>query len=464
MKLFCYYRGYSDQRDTMSVYFEYKNRNIEVHRTYYIYKQFMRNFFSPEKARIDIKDSIKIFSPQSFYEFYEMINEFDFVQLSNRINGNNRWRNAFGNIENYEIEEDNWKLSDLKHRLRSCFESESFDQIEKIVDELNLLFYGYTLQNGGTLFGKDQQIISNVNFCFEEAFGDGYSDNVEEKPELPEVYQGYDLDLFLRVYKVGQANCSALINKRADDDYDVISVFDLGCDRGNRNNRELINMVNKIDERTTIIISHFDSDHFNYIPYINPTNTKRWIFSENPPSSKKAYAVFQLLLSIAAGKSKNGTIYRYRPPYALSRYLTIDQKTDNSKDPNNSTLINANSIVSIINYNKKVLIPADALYKDFRKTATSNAPYNYVLIPHHGCYYPRTSGCIRALLNDDTVGILCSGKNSFHHASSSHLSNYPMVWCFNDASFYDDCKNSIPYTMVGCPVKVFINPYIEIAL
>lgn len=458
MMLFCYYKDFSKERDTMSVYFECKNGNIEVHRTYYIYKQFMRNFSSFEKTKIDIKDSVEIYPIQAFYE---TIKEFDFVKFFN--NTNKRRRNSFKNIDDEDLEKDNHTLSNLKERLAYSFDRENQDQIEDIVDELNLLFYGYTLKNCGRLFEKDQLIIEHVNYCFEDAFGDGYWDNVTETPKLPNAYQREDLNLSLRVYKVGQANCSALINKHSED-YDVISVFDLGCDKGNQKNQELINMVNKIDENTTIIISHFDSDHFNYIPYIDLNKTKRWIFPEKPPRGKKAYAVFQQLLSIAAGKAKNGTIYRYRPPYALSNYLTIDQKTDNSKDPYNSTLTNANSIVSIINYSKKVLIPADALYKDFRNTVTYYAPYDYILIPHHGCFYPPNSYCINRLIKNDTVGILCSGKNSYGHASISHLSNYPKVLCFTTAAFFDKYGNRIPYKMPKWFVKTYTNPYIEIHL
>lgn len=457
MMLFCYYKVFSKDRDTMSVYFEYKNGNIEVHRTYYIYEQFMNNFSSFEKAEFDMSDSVNAYSIQ---EFLKMIEAFDFVNFSNKTNGHEH--DAFDNNK-ADLEKDNQTLLGLRDRLLYNFDGENQDQIADIVDELNLLFYGYTLKNCGRLFEKDQRIINHVDACFRDAFGDDYWGDVVETPELPADYLRDDLNLSLRVYKVGQANCSALINKR-DEDYDVISVFDLGCDYNNRKNAELADMVNKIDDNTTIIISHFDSDHFNYFPYINPNKTRRWIFPEDPPKGKKAYAVFQQLLSIVGGKSKTGTVYRYKTPYSLSNYLTIDQKTDRSKDPYNSSLINANSIVSIINRTKKVLIPADALYLDFRNTVTASAPYDYILIPHHGCFYPSQSSCINRLIKNDTIGILCSGKNRYGHASISHLSNYPMVWCFTTAVFFYGRGNGIPNRMLRGLVKTYRNPYIEIHL
>ena len=93
--------------------------------------------------------------------------------------------------------------------------------------------------------------------------------------------------------------------------------------------------------------------------------------------------------------------------YTLEKIKTEDEET-----------------ISIIEIGEtKVLIPADATYEVYSSSITSNK-YNYILIPHHGCYYPPAASLISAIVDDNTKGIVQSGFNFYGHPDINHLNQY----------------------------------------
>lgn len=326
--------------------------------------------------------------------------------------------------------------------------------IETILDNVNetLTGYQYCFRNNNRrhLFNEELIRAFNSNIELVEPYVKDL-ENVRIPACMPEEYRLIDNpDLFeLRVYSVGQANCSALIKYSDSEkkDFNVVAVFDFGLESGKRNT-ELKRMIDKIDQNTTIIISHFHSDHINNIGKFLLTRTCRWLFPEHEPKNHKANILYHDLIKTAARKSFDGLhVFSYKTPYSLSNYLRINQNTSKKIGDKRyqHSLPNAQSIISSLCINgTNVLIPADALYGDF-PADVFNYHYNYVLIPHHGCEYgdPMTShdayfDNIKAIAGNETKGVVMCGKGGirYGHANTNHLRWYNQVTVFSDAFFF----------------------------
>ena len=319
---------------------------------------------------------------------------------------------------------------------------------ENTINQINDFFNGCTFFNTGEFIERDE-IVEIIDRKFDIIYPNENNLNDRLKPSLDNQYLDIkNLKLRYRVFDVGQANCSAILSfDQEEKDYTVACVFDLGCEKTKRNNTKLKNMIRKIDGSTTIVISHFDSDHYNLIQYTQLPPTVRWLFPSTPPKTKKGFKLFQLLLSIATKKSNTGKLYIYDGPYHLTNYLRIEEKQDNTKDLYQSTVLNANSVISIIETNKnRILIPGDALYHDFPQ-GVFNTYYTVVLIPHHCCYYPSPlsgdsyADIINKIVNNETIGIAQCGSNTYGHANISHLSWYKKWIICSGGTIYDDMKN-----------------------
>ena len=251
----------------------------------------------------------------------------------------------------------------------------------------------------------------------------------------------------LRVFNVGQANCSALIkyNDLTKQDYKVVFVFDFGCEPCHKRNAKLNEMISKIDKDTFVLISHFHTDHFNNIASHLLMKTSRWIFPNSYTKAVKANKLFHVLLRVAASKTSSGTIYRFPSPFSFSSNIQVSEYTGPAvTSPIKNSLINLRSFVSVLSINNtRVLLPADATYKVFQACVISNK-YDYVLLPNHGCYYPNNSiakGIVNPLLKDTTLGIVQAGINSYGHPNCCHLSLYPMIKLLGTKRIYCDKVN-----------------------
>ncbi len=411
---------YSGKRNALSLYFELEFDNIiKIHRTYFVYNSFISYLKNQDNFYPDIRDSeLEV----NIDDLYRLLNS---DKTINKLTFYDQIKLLFINSTNEP-------------------------DLEQFVNRLNDLFYGCTFFDSGHIVEKDKsmEIIDNL-FNIVYPTEENRYDRLE--PRLDDKYANIeDLRLKYRVFDVGQANCSAILSFDENGiDYKVACVFDFGCEKTKRNNVQLKDMIKNIDDSTTIIISHFDSDHINLIQYNRLPPTIRWLFSSTPPKSKKGYKLFQLLLSIATRKSSSGNIYIYDAPYRLSNYLRIEEKQDNSKDNYQSTILNANSVISIIETNKnRILIPGDALYHDFPQ-GVFNTDYTVVLIPHHCCYYPSPNSrdcytnIINTIVSNTTIGIAQCGNNTYGHANVSHLSWYKNNYICDGATIYDNLKNPI---------------------
>lgn len=425
------FKYYSTGRNALSLYFELEFDNrIKIHKTYYEYDGFISYLINQNDYYPNIRDSEK---------------EVDFEYFCNLLISDDA-------IKRLTFYKEIINLIEKIDSNRFIKQNEYSIEIESTIDIINNYFYGCTFFDNGKIIEKDESVD-----LIDEKFSIVYPTefNKDDRIMEPALYDDYlnidNLNLKYRVFDVGQANCSAILNFDGENNYKVACVFDLGCEKEKRNNYALNDMLNKIDYSTTIIISHFDSDHYNLIQYNQLPPTVRWLFSSTPPKTVKGHKIFQLLLTEATKKTYSGKVYSYNAPYRLSNYLRIEEKQDNTKDLYQSTVLNANSVISILETRKNnILIPGDALYHDFPKGVfTTN--YSVVLIPHHCCYYPSPgkrdsyANIIRQIVKYDPVGIAQCGKNKYGHANISHLNWYKNRIIWNEGKIYDDFKEIISF-------------------
>ena len=456
-----FYKLLSSDRDVLSLYFEYIGKGfIKANRFFYksdTYIEFLNKEFNEEGPfnYQNIKTTSYVISCDDFHK--------TIIYLANAL-------------ENTYHE----KSSLLFESLRGFKETNSTEEygndysVERVLKEINHVLKGYQYCFGGSHHYHyfNEELTNAINQNIELVPNIENPENIDIPALLPAPYQIIDNpELFeLRVYSVGQANCSALIkyidNSKAD--YNVVAVFDFGLENGKRN-ADLKKMISKIDENTTIVVSHFDLDHINNITKFDLIKTCRWLFPEHEPDNEDANLIYHELLKVAFSKSRNGKqVFSYKAPYSLSNYLRINQNTTGRIGDYRyqSTLVNAQSIIVSLSINgTNVLVPADALYRDFPEDVF-NYTYNYVLIPHHGCRYGDNTNSspyydeIKKITYSEPVGIVMCGKDGkrYGHANTSHLSWYSNIIAFDDASFFlsrfiEDKKYYCPI-ITGCYFRI----------
>ena len=255
--------NYSRENNTLSLNFEYAGDGVvKINRFYYNSANYIR--YSVSYLDNDNYPTVKV---SSFYletsAFIETM-----IRLAKRLEKKRlpQYRAIEEIVYGYGI------LNELNKEEKN--EKEYSDMMEEMLSHLNDAIAGYQ-HVSGVGFDETDTFNGELIEIFEET---EYirplptDDNVLIPPCLPKEYEDtQESDLFeLRVYNVGQANCSALI-KYTDygkTDYKVVVVFDYGVE-GNNSNKSLKEMLSKIDEKTTIIISHFDVDHINNIGLMN---------------------------------------------------------------------------------------------------------------------------------------------------------------------------------------------------
>lgn len=231
-----------------------------------------------------------------------------------------------------------------------------------------------------------------------------------------------DLDLKLRIYNVGQANCSCLFINNLPGVF-----FDLGS---MKHNKKLYSDFNNFTD-VYVIISHFDNDHINAYNRFFPKKNRNKIKIIFPYENSIANLPINAQIFLFCAYLLNFELYP----------LSLDKMKINIFDNdlvcifqgkyvntiNKITRRNALSLICVVNYNdNSVLIPGDSLYENFPTFFTPN----HVIIPHHGCkckYYGTN-----LLPNIDETKVIksfvfCGPSMSYKHPNFAHLKHY-----FND--------------------------------
>ncbi len=433
---------YSKKRDSLSLYFEYAGsvELIRVHKVYYIAKEFKE--LTQDNGTIDALDLKESIIDLGTFDLLESIEELAY-KLNNQSKKND--------VEN-DLSKSLFLIINQFGRINLK------EQTNEFISMLNSVFLKYRFSiNENAFFIDDiyEEIDNKIEFInFErKSLFDFKEDN---EPQLDNISPDESYLYELRVFNVGQANCSALIKYKDDKkkDYDVVVVFDLGYQKKNGKNSKLDEMISKIDNNTTIIISHFHQDHINNITKHCQIMTNRWVFPSCDPSKHKAYKVFQALLCVATKKTYSGNVYVFPTPYSLSFNLSIHQHNGKATDfYQKGDNVNAQSLVCDLSIGeKRVLIPGDALYEEY-DTLNLDSPFDFVLVPHHGCLYSDKQNTpkvkkINRVVGKDTYGIASCGYNTYGHANISHLSWYSNYYLFNNVKIYDDNKNHLKTSYV----------------
>lgn len=441
-QLFGYVKNLCKDRDSLSLFVEYiGDYNVRIHRQYYNHDQFSSFLFYGDnnQIKIDLKDSV---CDVHFKYFLKLLNRL-VEKEDSFVTQDSFYRKLKSALEeNYPFETDH--------------ENEFESRVEEFLNKINDVFTQYYFSISDKTFHEDEAVYSRINTLIEliDYNPDEHYEDFRkiDRPEIEEITDNGRFEI--RIYNVGQANCSALI-KYLDDsktNYKVIMVFDFGFQKKNGKNSALEEMISKIDSQTTILISHFDSDHINNIA--NHTNlSNRWIFPNYEGKKKRALKTFQVLMQVAKKKTLSGTVYRFPIPFNLSPNISIHQYTGVTKgDSFQSTLMNSQCLVCKISANgKDILIPADALYEEFGdELVLENKQYDYIIVPHHGCEYVSASSAIttlkiRKIIGEDTVGYVMCGKNTYGHANEDHLSWFKnsSIHMFYGNYIYDHFHNAI---------------------
>lgn len=413
------------KRDSISFYFEQSednsdnNRKFTIFRIYYNYDEYKKiiknEFLDIDKEKINIKASpfeVSKIQLNDLIEYLIYSNDEISMILRKEVSINQNFSN----------------LSD-----------------DEVVEYLNLIFYKVYYDCKKARFIPDDT-FENVDALYTKCIENNNIDNDYRPNSYMNDFDGSNT-YALRVYNVGQGNCSAIIKytDKAKSDYDVIMVFDFGLENG-KNNSDLNEMISKINHQIIILISHFDIDHINNVVNRLDLMTPWWIFPEYHGEGIKANKFFAVLLKVASKKTFSGIVPKYDGFLNLSTNIKIYQ-TKGKMDPNQSTKANAECLVSIILTNRNnVLIPADSLYQEYDPRIFENH-YDYVLIPHHCCKYDTSlingDKKIDNIIGSNTKGIVLSGKNDYGHANNNHLLRYPKQILFSSTKIYDDNKIDI---------------------
>lgn len=432
----------SGNRDSLALFFEEKDnrKTIRVHRQYYRAEE-LKNLVLSQDYDAESLDIVETVTDLSLDGFRQSL-----ADLRKR--------------KGKTLAKIHPKIEDA---FRNVFDNNGFlDGVYPIdlIDELNDTFFYCRYSLGERDFVLDELAptfdgtINSVPFTEDQLpnFIPGQEPSIEGISPLDA--RNYEL----RVYNVGQASCSALIRYTNEErtDYKVVVVFDLGYQKRNGKNEHLNEMINRIDKDTTIVISHFHNDHFNNATKHVRLKTCRWLFPSCEPKKHRANVFFRALLGIIQGKTQDGTIYLFNTPYDFSENLRIHQRIGPAKDPyQKGDQVNAESLVcELLMPGKRILIPGDALYEEWDSDDRFSPPYDYILIPHHGCLYANPSSIgenamIHRFIGQETTGICSCGANKYGHANENHLAWYGRYHLFAGSKIYDDDKNELQ--RIGCP-------------
>ncbi len=264
--------------------------------------------------------------------------------------------------------------------------------------------------------------FGKLNEELERVFREG-SNNIEEIKWLPDDGK----EKFLRLFNVGQANCSALYY-----DKKVVSFFDLG--NKNRRNGEPVAVLKRSlsnnEMPVSIIISHFHDDHVNlanYLPF-KKFGQVLFIFPFVKNPNNICYKARFLVLAAHACPSKIYFVKESVPVPLIVNNIKL-YKGRNMGDTLENDIVNAEGIISSFNLNgKKVVIPGDSYYENW----PTKLDADYLVIPHHGSEYVGDLSNIKT--EKVKKAFIFSKRNSkYHHPNLVHAKKFTRVELFSNS-------------------------------
>lgn len=293
----------------------------------------------------------------------------------------------------------------------------AFHPNEQNIDDLNVLLSKKIIFRTNVGFRVIDQEFINLLSENEKKVVNKFKINDKKMCNSDFIYKN-PLKVKLKIYDVGQANCSSLyINDK------LTIFFDLGSMKYNSIlYKDFDNFMDGY-----VFISHFDNDHINAYNHFFLKKKKRnvkIIF----PYEKSIYKLsFNAQIFLFCAYISNYELY----PVILKEnnlkifnndFITLYQGIYIKSSINKITKRNALSLICQIKHNKNsVLIPGDALYDNF----PNYYDINHIIIPHHGCKY----NCQKCFTNISENKILksfvfCGPSKVYKHPNYDHLKHF----------------------------------------
>ncbi|MCA0971373.1 hypothetical protein LCM20_12275 [Halobacillus litoralis] len=233
----------------------------------------------------------------------------------------------------------------------------------------------------------------------------------------------HNLTYEVEIFNVGQGNW---IHINIFDKKKFISrlVFDIGIGNGkgghsDKKLRSLITMnaANDIDEKSTFVLSHWDSDHIQGVVELQ---TKQffttWIVPALPDKPKNG------ALRLAAFLKVDSNIEDYFIDHRLNGQLIFDNsyiKLGKGQGHGPSTKVsytkenNSGLILAIKKANKQMLFPGDCEYIELPACFT-HQEYEALIVSHHGASIKQSSLNSLGFISPSTKknAVVCVGKNT----------------------------------------------------
>jgi hypothetical protein len=247
---------------------------------------------------------------------------------------------------------------------------------------------------------------------FWNRFSQGHSQGADRKSQY-----------VLRVFDVGNANCSVLLKEGKP-----IAVFDIGSRKKSLPDG-LIELLEGMKDGL-FVISHWDCDHINLNKKLKAAYSANfWLLPEPTIRTEEVENLFDSLsISGRFLLLPDGVI----PPSAPLSFdaVSVLQAKPNPMDPNQSTKENAHGLLAEINAERTAFIPGDALYQEYPKTFFPDV----LIIPHHVCWLKDlTRPPVTVKVKKNAFAIMPVGETGFgyprYHPNQIHYSLYQDVGC-----------------------------------
>lgn len=236
-----------------------------------------------------------------------------------------------------------------------------------------------------------------------------------------------DIDGYtVRVFNVGQANCSAVFLKNSTNPY---CIFDIGdCN----SNGSLKSFLAKMSDNGFVMISHYDRDHINLYNELGYNALKRVFIVHELPSYKLSSTFLFFIWKLYCNNTpliviKDGSLTT--KPLSIGKFLSIYQGELLKMSKYQSTTENTCSLIGKIKINNKIAVfPGDALEEEFD---IGEEKIDLLMIPHHGCGYGKKVSFTAAQAH---LFVKHACNNRYKHPALNHVSNFAVVHRFGDKS------------------------------
>ena len=280
--------------------------------------------------------------------------------------------------------------------------------------------------------GKAQQFLNSITEEYKKEYN--YftnNENLEQAKKKADAiaynFEKSNIEGYVvRVFNVGQANCSAVFVNKNPNSY---FVFDIGDCNSNNKLRDFLKNMNS---NGFVVISHYDNDHINMYKSLGKKALKRVFIIHELPCYKRTLVFLSFIKKL----------YKHKTPLlivkddslksnslTIGNYLSIYQGETLKMSKYQSTIENTHSLVGKIKINGKIAVfPGDALEEEFD---IGEKRVDLFMISHHGCKYDG-----KVAFNVEMAHLFVTHKCNYRykHPDLNHINFFKSVQRFGDSS------------------------------